>query len=178
MESTEFDGMSRVILKSIRGEKGINEYTNNDKIYVEGLPHLLPLGEFFPGRFNTLTAREIRHLLYYEDGRFLADELLIFIVADQMRRHATNAKLSLYFNKKTKELNELQEFLAKPNCRQLMQSYIINPKLKDAKILFKMLSDVTSMNLGQMPFQHNSSSINKMYSLSLSYGKNKFNFST
>lgn len=72
----------------------INEFRDNDAIALNGFPHLFPLGTPLPAK-GTIPPKYVRHLLLQADRRFARATDFLFLLFDQMRRHAAVTSVAM-----------------------------------------------------------------------------------
>jgi hypothetical protein len=128
-----------------------NEFEQNNILYLQGYPHLFPLGEGMPFT-GSIPKKYHRHLLLQRNGAFASDPTILFTMMNQLQRHANIRAVSCMAESSPEavaEIGRLQtdvDFIAKTKYASE------NPNSKEAKEVRLKLQNVIQTTGKNVPY--------------------------
>jgi hypothetical protein len=79
-------GDTRHTIPLPRDQVPLNEFTENDRVFLDSFPFLFFLGSGWTAQ-GSANLKYIKHLMHYYDGRFSLDHMFLFALFNQFMRH-------------------------------------------------------------------------------------------
>lgn len=128
----------------VRGTTPINEFSENDRLWLGQFPDLFPLGKGMKST-GPLPMDLVRHMLLQADLRFARCDDFVFTAFNQMQRHAAARGASVRMKAGHPAAGRLMELLNRPDFDAQLQEAIANPKGQMARQLHSHIN--TSLQL-------------------------------
>ena len=105
----------------------INEYTESDRIYLDGFVYLFLLGRDLPCNSRPLPAEFAKFLLLQSDNRFGCCYELLFAMFNQMQRHSAARVIANRFKNTSKSTQELLAMVSDANFLTRLRAAMADP---------------------------------------------------
>jgi len=139
------------ITASRTSETPLNEFEENNELFLGQFPHLFLLGVTFPTR-GTLSQREISHLIYQHTGKFAREPRLIFTLFNQRQRHKTASSVSGFAQCDPTKIEKLGVLTKDPEFRKQLDLAVKDPESKEAKEILKTLTPLVGVMGSKVDF--------------------------
>ena len=151
LSSAQQSALSAEPLIVLSETKPLNEFTENDKIFLGSFPDLFFLGRMFP-KNGSVSESFTRHLLRQADNRFAQADELIFALFNQSQRHAAARQVAARVKSDPKSVNDFASVVEAPGFLAKLQRCIESPESKEARSLLARLMPLIRIAGVSVPF--------------------------
>jgi hypothetical protein len=134
-----------------RKDTAIDEFSNNKELFLGSFPWLFLFGDGIPGHGSMPTTFNSFILQHYKQD-FAQCPKLIFLLFNQIQRHATARVASAKVNSSKKGINKFMDTINSPNFDDQLQAALKSPESQYAKKLMnQILPNITTAG-AKIPF--------------------------
>ena len=134
-----------------RDKTPFNEFINNDLLLYCSFPFLFHFGKRIQN-CGTIDKKSARHMLLQFHGSFASCHQLIFLLFDQLQRHAASQVVASRVKCNPKSFESFVEIVNDPNFIQQLKTATKNPSSKESIDLLKKLSPHIISCTSRIPF--------------------------
>lgn len=130
----------------------INEFGENDKYFLGGFPNLFLHGQGIPRGSAGITPPCRRHMLLQYDKRFSACASFLFVVFNQLQRHAAARSVSLRVKGCQTSVDRFEQMVRKPEFDEQLKAAILDPETLQSKGIARSIMNVCRLTGSQVPW--------------------------
>ena len=129
----------------------LDEIRNNDELLIGLFPQLFLLGEGLRKGCGALRQKELDHLLLQHDGRFAKAPSFLFILFNQMQRHASYTSVAVRVRAEHHLIRKFQDITNSHDFDDRLERAVANPNAADAKKLSRELLPTLRLSGASIP---------------------------
>jgi hypothetical protein len=154
-----------------KGTKPFNEFQTNDMLFYASFPFLFLFGRGLE-RSGSISEKRVRHMMFQCTGRFATCERLIFLIFDQLQRHAATRVLSSRVKCNPVSFDTFAKWMNDPNFATELAQAARNPTAKSSTKLLEKLTPHIKSCTTRIPFTsaHRGASISNLIAMRYMYG--------
>ena len=154
LENTSNEGPPRVNVT--RSREPINEFSSNNRIILSSFPSLFMLGRGISNK-ATLPTNVIRHMMFQFNCRIASCHRFIFLLFDQLQRHAVARIVSARVKSDPVSMEKLGKLVRDPTFLRRLRAAAKNPNSEDARKILKIFSPHIALSSSKVPFSKQAS---------------------
>ena len=128
-----------------------SEFENNPELFYVSFPHLFLLGRGLLQQ-GSIPRKAVRHMLLQYDCRFSRCLRLIFLLFDQMKRHAAAQTVSARVKTNLDALTEFARWISDKTFVNKLRIARMKPQAEDSKELLALITKHISVFESKIPF--------------------------
>ena len=132
-------------------EKLINEFVENDSLFLGAFPDLFFVGMKFPSA-GSVPNLFTQHLLRQADNRFAQVDELIFTLFNQSQRHAAARGVATHVCSDSDSVHQFTNIVEAPNFMEDLKSAIESPDTKESRALMNSIMPLVRVSGASVPF--------------------------
>ena len=132
------------------GSLPVNEFEENDQLWLGTYPDLFLLGEGMPS--GILAYRDIKHLLLQHDNRFACNHRFLYGLFNQMQRTAAARSVSMRVKNHHRSMEKFIKLVNNESFQADLAEAESNPKSSKAAMLVNTLIQITKLSGGHIPW--------------------------
>jgi len=129
----------------------LNEFGDNDNLYLSLFPHLFPFGKGMPHK-GTLPEKFSQHLLRQRSCTFAHDSRFLFTAFNQKQRHAATRAVRSLASGKPEHLKQLGELCQDLEFRAKVEAAVKDSSSKEAAEVLKILNPLIRTSGGKIDY--------------------------
>ena len=138
-------------IKVSKAGEALNEFEENDSLYLETFPHLFLFGRGVPTK-GPLPGKFVDHLLHQRTTVFAKDQRFLFTAFNQRQRHQNARAASGIASKHPLTAEKLGNLVNDPAFKEKVESAVENPSSAEARELLKEVSPLVSLTSSKADF--------------------------
>ena len=151
-DSTSDDQCSRgTTLNTSRENDPFNEFTANDRLLYSSCPFLFIFGRGLASS-GSLSEKVTRHLMLQFRGQFSGCHRLIFLLFDQLQRHAATRVVASRVKVNPTTFEKFMDLINEPDFEQQLRDAAKNPTAPSATALLKKMGPNIQSCTSRIPF--------------------------
>ena len=132
-------------------ETPINEFVENDSLFLGAFPDLFFIGIKFPTA-GSIPSLFTQHLLRQADNRFAQVDEIIFILFNQSQRHAAAKEVATHVYSDSDSVHKFTNIVEAPNFMKDLKSAIESPDKKESRALMNSIMPLVRVSGASVPF--------------------------
>lgn len=134
-----------------RDEKPINDFTGNNILILTAFPCLFMLGRGIKNK-TKLSTTVIRHMMFQFNNRIADCHRLIFILFDQLQKHAVARIMSARVKNDPTSMKTLGSLIKDPHFLSRLRHASTHPNTEYARKILKQFSSHITLASSKVPF--------------------------
>jgi len=130
----------------------MNEFSDNDKYFHGGFPNLFLHGQGLPENSGGIGSSRRRHMLMQYDKRFCNNPSFLFVVFNQLQRHAAARAVSFRVKGSQTSVDRFNTMVNQTGFSDTLSEAIRSPNTTKARKLAKSILNVCRITGGQVPW--------------------------
>ena len=130
----------------------MTEFDDNDKYFHGGFPNLFVHGQGLPENSGGIGSLRRRHMLMQYDKRFCNNPCFLFVVFNQLQRHAAARAVSFRVKGSQTSVDRFNIMVNEPGFSDKLSQSIRNPNTTQARKLARSILNVCRITGGQVPW--------------------------
>lgn len=158
-------------LELSRSTDPVNEFTHNDQLLTAAFWHLFPGRSPFRDR-GTVGAKTRTRLFTFYDGRFQRDHNLVFLLANQIQRHACACSVKAHIGSAPGAYAAFEEASCDEGVQELLDAAKQDPDGKESRELQRRVLPFLNLCGKRVPWSsmERKACLSDLYALSRRYG--------
>lgn len=177
-EETELDQDCRSTTLNIsRGKDPFNEFKENDRLLYSSFPFLFIFGRGLSSS-GSLSVKVTRHLMLQFRGQFSECHRLIFLLFDQLQRHAATRVVASRVKVNPTTFEKFMELVNEPDFEQQLREAAKNPTAPSSTTLLKKMGPNIQSCTSRIPYSSSQrgASMRNLIAMRYFYGMPSFFF--
>jgi hypothetical protein len=141
----------RLVVTIPRGDRPMNEFTENARIITSSFVCAFPLGEGVV-RSGSLSTTDARHLLLQWNPAISRCINLVFLLFNQRQRHGALQQVAAAVRNNNSAFREFQELVSNPDIGDHLDAAIASPNDAPSRALIQKLKRIMKIFNGMVPF--------------------------